>query len=68
MTTMTLDTPEVRRALGKVYNMILAWSDEDEAADELRVCEAHDPSAVVEMASGKKLIVSVVFNGELEKV
>ena len=68
MVTMSLDTPEARQALGKVYNMILAWPDEDEAADELRVCEAHDPSAVVETASGKEMVVSVAFNGQIEKV
>ncbi len=68
MTTMTLDTPEARRALGEVYNMILAWPDEDETADKLRVCEIHDPSTVDETASGKEMVVSVVFDGEFEKV
>ena len=67
MTTMTLDTPEARQALGKVYNMILAWHDEDEAADELRVREALDLSAVAETVSGKEMVVSVVFDGEFEK-
>jgi hypothetical protein len=67
VTTITLDTPEAQRALGEVYNMILAWSDEDEAADEVRVREAHGPSAVAETVSGKEMVVSVVLDGEFEK-
>jgi hypothetical protein len=48
--------------------MILAWPDEDKAADMLRVCEAHDPSTVAETVSGRETVVSVVFGGEFEKV
>jgi hypothetical protein len=58
VTSMTLDKP--------------AWPDEDKTADELRVREAHDPSAVAETVSGKEVLVSAeesqAFDDEFEKV